>query len=109
MAVDDGVIITRVVLEIEQESEAYDVVARMPERYSVVVDAEAIKITAQTGFAASRAFATMAQMVTAHPQYEETPSAYAIEQCNVEDYPVFPWREMMLDLGNRFFDMDHIH
>ena len=59
VAADEGSVLTRVVLVIEQESEAYDIINRMPEKYSVKVEADAIQIKAQTGFAASRAFATM--------------------------------------------------
>ena len=81
VAADEGAVLTRVVLEIQQESEAYDVIARMPEQYSINVDTEAINIVAQTGFAASRAFSTMAQLITAHPQHEEIPSAYAVWSC----------------------------
>ena len=81
----------------------------MPEKYSIDVQADGIYITAQSGFASSRAFASLVQMIGPHPEHEEIPSAYSIEACKVDDYPVFPWREMMLDLGNRFFDIDHIH
>ena len=104
-AVDEGDLITRVMLVIDQESEAYDAVARMPEQYNVSIFADVIQIHAQTGFAASRAFATMVQLITPHPQHEEIPSAYVAWSCFVNDKPVFPWREMMLDVSNHYFDI----
>ncbi|KAB1067574.1 family 20 glycosylhydrolase [Tamlana haliotis] len=66
------------------------------ESYTLIVDPSAIKITAKTDVGASRALATLLQLI------DNNTTEYFIPGVSITDEPRFVWRGLMIDVSRHF-------
>ena len=101
-------ILSQVDLKIVDSETSNIDIPTLNETYSLQITDSGIKIEAQNSFGASRAFATLIQLMDVLPSHEEDHKAYAIYQALVNDYPDFPWREVMIDGARHYIGIENI-
>jgi hexosaminidase len=81
-----------------------------PEAYELIVSTDKIQINASTEKGLFYGIQTLYQLLP--PQYESNNSFYdtsiKIKNTEIEDYPRFEWRGMMLDVARHFFTVEQV-
>lgn len=72
------------------------------ESYQLAVSGEKVSIVAASPYAASRAFATLMQLVQPLSSASNDMRAYGITECQISDGPRFKWRHYEVDVCSHY-------
>ena len=75
------------------------------EEYTLVVNGSGIFVSAYDTYGASRALATLAQLIEEAPGEEYVRGRYSIRPCQIEDGPAYPYRALMVDPSRHFLPL----
>ena len=88
-------------VRLESSSFSFDL-DTVNESYSLTVSADGVSILAASPYAASRAFATLMQLVQPMSSISSDKRAYGITECKITDAPRFKWRHYEADVCSHY-------